>query len=98
MFTAFLFNLLLVKYIGKREKLMEVLFALLLFCKSPWVDKDTGEITSSVVPGHQAKTPLVFLGRGQGTEKLLSLKLCVALSTLLCASGAAYRRHWHKNL
>lgn len=38
---ALLFNLLLFKYTGKREKLMEVLFASLLFCICPWVNKDT---------------------------------------------------------
>lgn len=76
---------------------MEVLFAS-LFCKSPWVNKDTGEVISSILPGRQVKTPLVFLSREQGTEKLCSLKLCVALSTLLCASGVAYQRHRHRNL
>lgn len=63
------------------------------FRKAPWVSKDTGEITSSVLLGCQAKTPLIFLGRAKGIEKLCSLKLCVALITLICASGVAYQSH-----
>lgn len=70
---------------------MEVLFALLLFCKSLWVDKYTGETISSILLAHQVKTALVFLGGGWGAEKLCSLRLCIALSTVLCASGVAQK-------
>lgn len=70
---------------------MEVLFALLLFCKSLWVDKYTGETISSILLAHQVKTALVFLGGGWGAEKLCSLRLCIALSTVLCASRVAQK-------
>lgn len=75
MCIAFLFNMLLFKFTGKREKLMEVLFAL-LFCKSPWVNKDTGEIISSILSGRQAKIPSVFLGGDHGSYAPLN---CVLL-------------------
>lgn len=64
-----------------------------LFCKAPWVSKDTGEMTSSALLRGQAEAPLVFLGGGKGMEKLSFLKLLVALITLICASGVAYPSH-----
>lgn len=36
---------------------------------------------------------LIFLVAGKGIEKLCSLKLCVALITLICASAVAYQSH-----
>lgn len=63
------------------------------FCKVPWVSKGTREMTASVPQGCQATTLLVFLGGGEGIEKLSFLHFLLALIMLICASGVAYPSH-----